>query len=71
MRNLESRIRKLEQLNGSNREEIIALLDGENLNVLERTKILYDIGIITGEMIAGWIKNGSRKNYNVENENGK
>jgi len=61
MRNLESRINKLEKLNGSNRDEIIALLDEENLNVLERTRILVDAGLITGEMIAGWIKEGSKK----------
>ncbi len=61
MRNLESRITKLEQLNGSNRDEIVALLDEENLNVLERTRILVDAGLVTGEMIAGWIKEGSKK----------
>jgi len=61
MRNLESRISKLEKRDGSNREEIMELLDEQNLNVLERTRILYDTGIITGEMIAGWIKEGSRK----------
>ena len=61
MRNLESRITKLEQLNGSNREEIIALLDGENLTVFERIRILYDEGLITGETIAGCIKDGSKK----------
>ena len=69
MRNLESRITKLEQMNGSNQEEIIALLDGENLNVFERTRILYDAGLIKGEMIAGWIKEGSRKNNESENKN--
>jgi len=68
LRNLEFRIRKLEQSNGTNQEEIIALLDGENLSVLERTSILYDAGLITGEMIAGWIKDGSRK---LENNNEK
>ena len=68
MRNLESRITKLEQLNGSNRDEIIALLDEENLNVLERTRILVDAGLITGETIAGWIKEGSKKNMEDDNE---
>ncbi len=68
MRNLESRITKLEQLNGSNREEIFALLDEANLNVLEKTSILYDAGFITGELIAGWIKEGSRKNMEDKNE---
>ena len=68
MRNLELRITKLEQLNGTNQEEIIALLDEENLNVLERTRILVDAGLITGEMIAGWIKEGSRKNMEDKNE---
>ena len=68
MRNLESRISKLEKRDGSNREEIIALLDGENLSVLERTRILYDAGIISGEMIADWIKDGSRKNMEDKNE---
>jgi len=56
-------------MNGSNQEEIIALLDGENLNVFERTRILYDAGLIKGEMIAGWIKEGSRKNSEPENKN--
>ena len=70
MRNLESRIKKLEQMSASNQEEIIALLDGENLNVLERTRILVDAGLITGEMIASWIKDGSRKNYKMEDNNG-
>ncbi len=69
MKNLESRITKLEKMNGSNQEEIIALLDKENLNVLERTRILYDSGLITGEMIAGWIKEGSKKHW--EENNGK
>ena len=69
MRNLESRITKLEQLNGSNREEIIALLDGENLSIFERIGILYDAGIINGEMIANCIKDGSIKI--LEEENGK
>ena len=68
MRNLESRINKLEKLNESNSDEIIALLDEENLNVLERTRILVDAGLITGEMIAGWIKEGSRKNMEDKNE---
>jgi len=68
MRNLELRIRKLEQSNGTNQDEIIALLDGENLNVLERTRILVDAGLITGEMIAGWIKEGSRKILEDKNE---
>ena len=68
MRNLESRITKLEQMSASNQEEIIALLDEENLNVLERTRILVDAGIITGELIAGWIKQGSRKNMETKNE---
>ena len=68
MRNLESRINKLEKLNESNSDEIIALLDGENLNVLERTRILVDAGLITGEMIASWIKDGSRKNMEDKNE---
>jgi hypothetical protein len=68
LRNLELRITKLEQLNGTNQEEIIALLDEENLNVLERTRILVDAGLITGEMIAGWIKEGSRKNMEDKNE---
>ena len=67
MRNLELRIKKLEQMNGSNQEEIIALLDGEKLNVFERTSILVDAGLITGEMIAGWIKEGSRKNMEENN----
>ena len=69
MRNLESRIKKLEQRESSNKEEIYALLDEENLTVFERTKILVDAGLITGEMIAGWIKEGSRKN--MEENNGK
>ncbi len=68
MRNLESRINKLEKLNESDSDKIIALLDEENLNVLERTRILVDAGLITGEMIAGWIKEGSRKN--MEDNNG-
>jgi len=62
MKSIESRITKLEQLNGINQGEIIALLDEQNLNVFERTKILCDAGIITGEMIAGWIKQGSKNN---------
>lgn len=56
MRNLDSRIKKLEQREGSNIEEIYALLDEEKLNIFERTKVLVDAGLITGEMIAGWIK---------------
>ena len=67
MKNLESRITKLEQLNGVNQEEIIELLDSQNLTVFERTSILVDAGLITGEMIAGWIKQGSRK---LEENNG-
>jgi hypothetical protein len=69
MKNLESRITKLEQLNGVNQEEIIELLDSQNLTVFERTSILVDAGLITGEMIAGWIKEGSRKNSETENKN--
>ena len=68
MRNLESRIKKLEKRDGSNKEEIYELLNEENLTVLERTRILYDTGIITGEMIADWIKDGSRKNMEDKNE---
>ncbi|MEX0998360.1 MAG: hypothetical protein WD000_00140 [Thermodesulfobacteriota bacterium] len=71
MRNLESRISKLEKREGSDREEIYELLNEQNLTVLERTRILYDAGIITGEMIAGWIKDGSRKNNKLENKNEK
>lgn len=70
MRNLESRITKLEQSNGTNQEEIKALLDEENLSIFERTRILVDAGLITGETIANWIKDGSRKNNNkLENNN--
>ena len=69
MRNIESRISKLEQREGSNREEIYELLNEQDLNVLERTRILYDAGLVTGEMIAGWIKEGSRKNNKLENNN--
>jgi len=61
MRNLEFRISKLEKRDGSNREEIYEMLNEEDLNVLERTRILYDTGLITGEMIANWIKDGSKK----------
>ena len=68
MRNFKSRITKLEQLNGSNREEITALLDGENLSIFERIGILYDAGIITGQMIADCIKEGSRKQLEDKNE---
>lgn len=68
MKNLESRITKLEKLNGVNQEEIIELLDSQNLNVFQRTSILVDAGLVTGEMIAGWIKEGSRKN--MEDNNG-
>ena len=67
MQNIESRIARLEKLNGVNQEEIIELLNEENLNVFERTSILVDAGLITGEMIAGWIKQGSRK---LEENNG-
>jgi len=70
MKSIESRITKLEQLNGINQGEIIALLDEQNLNVFEKTQILCDVGIITGEMIAGWIKAGSRKINELEEENG-
>ena len=68
MRNLESRINKLEKREGSNKEEIYELLNEEDLNVLERIRILVDTGLITGEMIAGWIKEGSRKK--MEDNNG-
>jgi len=68
MRNIESRIKKLEQREGSNKEEIYEMLNEENLTVFERTRILYDAGLITGEMIAVWIKQGSRKN--MEDKNG-
>lgn len=71
MKNLESRITKLEKLNGVNQEEIIELLDSQNLNVFQRTSILVDAGLVTGEMIAGWIKEGSRKNNELENKNEK
>lgn len=70
MKSLESRLTKLEQLNAVNQEDINALLDKQNLNVFERTKILCDAGLITGEMIAGWIKEGSRKNK-LEDKNDK
>jgi len=70
LRNLESRISKLEKRDGSNKEEIYEMLNEENLNVLERTRILVDAGLITGEMIASWIKDGSRKNYKMEDNNG-
>jgi len=68
MRNLDSRISKLEQREGSNREEIYKLLNEENLNVLDRTRILYDAGLINGEMIASWIKQGSNIFKESENE---
>jgi len=68
MRNIESRISKLEKREGSNKEEIYEMLNEENLTVFERTRILYDAGLITGEMIAVWIKQGSRKN--MEDKNG-
>ncbi len=68
MRNLESRIKKLEQRESSNKEEIYALLDEANLDVFERTRILVDAGLITGELIAGWIKSGSRKHKENKNE---
>ena len=68
MRNLESRIKKLELRESSNKEEIYAILDEANLTVFERTRILVDAGIITGEMIASWIKDGSRKK--MEDNNG-
>lgn len=61
MRDLERKITKLEQQNGLKQQEITALLDQANLNIFERIEILYSIGLITGEMIAGWIKNGSKK----------
>jgi len=60
MKSLESRIEKLEKHKASNHEEIIELLDRQNLDVFERTRILYDAGIITGEMIASWIKQGGK-----------
>ncbi len=56
-------------MSASNQEEIIALLDEANLNIFERTRILYDAGLITGEMIAGWIRQGSRKKYKKEENN--
>jgi len=68
MKNIESRIKKLEQRDGSKREELNELLNEQNLTVFERTKILVDAGLITGEMIAVWIKQGSRKN--MEDKNG-
>ncbi|MCH7517982.1 MAG: hypothetical protein IH964_03025 [Candidatus Dadabacteria bacterium] len=68
MRNIESRIKKLEQREGSHREEIYELLNEEDFNVFERTRILYDAGLITGEMIAVWIKQGSIKNMEDKNE---
>lgn len=69
MRNLEARIKKLEKQESPNIEEIYAILDESKLDVFERTRILVDTGLITGEMIAGWIKNGSRKLK--EKDNGK
>ncbi len=72
MRNIESRISKLEKREGSNKEELYELLNEQNLTVFERISILCDAGLITGEMIAGWIKNGSRKQNNrSENKNEK
>jgi hypothetical protein len=68
MRNLESRISKLEKRDGSNREEIMELLAEQNLDIFERTRILYDAGLITGEMVADWIKDGGRKNMEDKNE---
>ena len=62
MRSIEGRIEMLEKREGTNREEILELLDKENLDVFERTRILYDAGLITGEMIAGWIKQGKESN---------
>lgn len=62
MKSLESRVTKLEQLNPVNQEEILALLEEQNFNVFEKTKILCDVGIITGEMIARWIKEGVKNN---------
>jgi len=64
MRDLERKIEKLEQREGSNREEIYELLNVENLHVLEKTRILYNAGLITGKMIAGWIKDGTKENNN-------
>jgi len=68
LRNLESRISKLEKRDGSNREEIMELLAEQNLDIFERTRILYDAGLITGEKIANWIKDGSKK---LEEDHGK
>ncbi len=53
MRNIESRISKLEKREGSNKEELYELLNEQNLTVFERISILCDAGLITGEMIAG------------------
>ena len=66
MKNLESRITELEKLNGSNQEEIFALLDEENLNVLERTSILFDLGVIDGGTIASLISEGYEKKRDLE-----
>jgi len=58
MRDLERKIEKLEQQKGYNQEEVETVLDSSDLDIFERIQILYDAGIISGEEIAKWIKEG-------------
>ena len=60
MRNIEYRIRKLEQTNKSGEEAVLELLNKSNLNVLEKTGILVDAGFLDGETIAKWIMEGNK-----------
>ena len=63
MRDLESKIKKLEQKNKSNnldREELEQYFDRENLHPLERTGILIELGLLDAETVIGWIVEGSK-----------
>lgn len=67
MRTLQNRIEKLEKQNGNNHEEIYEQLNHTDLDIFERTRILCDAGIISGQMIVKWIKEGAGNGYQSNN----
>jgi hypothetical protein len=63
MRDLERKIKKLEQRHMSNntsREELQQYFDEEDLHPLERTSILIELGLLDIETVIGWIVQGSK-----------
>jgi hypothetical protein len=65
LRDIERKIEKLEKSNKSDshiREELQKYFDENNLHPLERTSILFELGLLDAETVIGWIVEGSKKN---------